>query len=318
MVYSNRFVVAVLLNGIPQSELANGVVKLPFGSEYSLRLRNKNNRRAVAKIYVDGDNVSGGGYVIGANSYVDIKRHHDVDRAFKFVDLDSPDAVDFGKNGPNHDKVKGTIEVRFHLERAYYTQTPIVEEHHHHHHHYPRRKVWPNPSPIWFSATCSPSADMKCKGASSTDGGMRGLSYNSADAGPIMSAGCATSNYSAPAPSSEGIMHAASTAPELRDGCTVEGNLTGQSFYSTSVDYEEDFVALKVFLQGFDAPERVAEVPVAQPVRDKNRDKNRNKRRKTNKSRRLDELEADNIKLREKLAELENENLKKRLEEHTS
>lgn len=306
MVYSNKFVVAILVDGQPVRELANGVVKMPFNKEYAIRLRNKNTRRAVAKIYVDGENVSGGGYVISANSYVDIKRHHDVDRAFKFVDLDSPDAVDFGKNGPNHDKVKGTIEVRFHLERTYYTQTPIIEEHHHHHHHHPRRRVWPYSPPYTYGAS------MRCKGKSSSDGdmlGLSGLSFNSADAGPTnMSAGCTTSNYSAP--STEGIMHAASAAPELRDGCTVEGNLTGQTFYSTSVDYEEDFVALKVFLQGFDAPERVATAPGARPLPVRGE-----KKRRTNKSRRLDELEAENIRLKEQLAEAENERLRKQLEE---
>lgn len=117
MVYSNNFVLCVLLNGKPQKELANGQVKLPFDTEYALRLRNRNNRRAVVMIYIDGENVSGGGYVVNANDYVDIKRHENVDRAFKFVSLDSEDAIDYGKNGPNDDKVKGTIEARFYLEK---------------------------------------------------------------------------------------------------------------------------------------------------------------------------------------------------------
>lgn len=117
MVYSNKFIICILFKGKPQKELANGVVELPFGSEYAIRLRNKNSRRAVAVIFVDGENVSGGGYVIKGNDYVDIERHHDKDKAFKFVSLDSGEAADFGKNGPNEDKTKGTIEVKFYLEK---------------------------------------------------------------------------------------------------------------------------------------------------------------------------------------------------------
>jgi len=61
MVYSNKFVMCVLHHGHPLKELANGMVSLPFGAEYALRLRNKNNRRAVVKLFIDGENVSGGG-----------------------------------------------------------------------------------------------------------------------------------------------------------------------------------------------------------------------------------------------------------------
>ena len=113
MVYSNKFVMCVLINGTPQKELANGTVQLPFGSEYSLRFRNKNNRRAVVKLYIDGENVSGEGFVVEANSYSDIERPSDIDRAFKFVDLDSPDAVEHGKNGPNNDQSEGNYRGTF-------------------------------------------------------------------------------------------------------------------------------------------------------------------------------------------------------------
>jgi hypothetical protein len=118
---------------------------MDFDAEYALRCRNKNNRRAMVKLFIDGENVSGDGFLINANDHVDIKRSIDKDAAFKFVSLDSPDAIDFGKNGPNHDKVKGTIEARFYLEKekATFTYTPTVE--HHHHHHYPR----PRPQPYW-------------------------------------------------------------------------------------------------------------------------------------------------------------------------
>jgi hypothetical protein len=342
MVYSNKFVMAVLLNGEPQKELANGVVKLPFGAEYTLRFRNKNSRRAVVKIFIDGENVSGGGYVIPANDFVDIKRHHDKDRAFKWVDLDSPDAVEHGKNGPNHDKQKGVIEARFYLEKEYKINwTPPVEHHHHHHHHtdhhhhYPRPRPWYDPyrligcgdSTPHFS-TCDSSVQSDeasksyseiAKGGTANDQsdvaqfkristqhmnrtvrrGAGGASAGGAQlCGMGSNSGFESLNLIDSAPSFSTAP--ASSGPELKDGCTVEGTMTGQNFHTTFIDYETDFVSLKVFLQGY-TPETqtVAEPPVAA--------------RETNKGKKLKDLEAENEELRRKLAEAENEKLKAQL-----
>lgn len=115
MVYFSKFVTCVLVNGQVQKELSDGIVPIHFGAEYSLRFRNKNDRRAVVKFTIDGENVSGGGYIIPANSYIDIHRHADKDAKFKFVGIDSPDAVDFGKNKSN--TINGIVEARFYFEK---------------------------------------------------------------------------------------------------------------------------------------------------------------------------------------------------------
>ena len=130
--YSNKFVLSVICDGQIVKELDNGQVNIPFGSEYTLRLRNRNNRRALAKISIDGENVSGGGIIIAANSFVDIERSVDVARKFKFVALDSAEAQDYGKNGPNPNKTKGTITVDFALEYErpiFWTPSPGVQTH---------------------------------------------------------------------------------------------------------------------------------------------------------------------------------------------
>lgn len=320
MVYSNKFVLCVLLNGKPQEELANGQVKLPFGAEYALRLRNRNNRRAVVKLYIDGENVSGGGYVIPANDYVDIKRHHDVDRAFKFVALNSEDAIDYGKNGPNDDKVKGTIEARFYLEKE---QPQVIyrdihhDHHHHHHDHYHPRPVpqpWPirpyNP-PIWYG-TCGMSNSNEGGGTSMTCSAGGGTQSSAGPRGMMRSRTKSAENYSCDVPQPTLSFNAAPAAPptpELKDGCTVEGYSTGQSFTSTWVDTEETYTSLKVFLQGFEEekPVEVAKEKAPRKIRN-------TRKRKTNKDRRLDDLESENEELRRKLAEIENEELKKKLE----
>src|SRR5262252_1683017 len=66
MVYSSRFVLSVLLNGNIAPERTDGVVAIPFGSEYGIRCRNRNKgRRALVKLFVDNENISGGGFIIG-------------------------------------------------------------------------------------------------------------------------------------------------------------------------------------------------------------------------------------------------------------
>lgn len=331
MVYSNKFVMAVLVNGRVQEELANGTVKLPFGAEYSLRFRNKNDRRAVVKIYVDGENVSGGGYVIPANDHIDIKRHHDKDRAFKFVELDSPEAVDAGKNGPNADKTKGVIEARFYLEKPEptYFSAPYYppvrhEEHHHHHHYHPPVSpppYYPRPSPIWYglrgqvegqdrSATLgsyssgdTQSQNMSVSGSSGgarvgLAGMRRGLmTRKSVKASPALETSVTASDFDGDVtcdfdPSEKML--------SLKDGCTVEGGSTGQNFGTVHIKLEDTYTTLKVFLQGYeDAEVEVAEAP---------------KKGRKVKSGAADELEAENERLRKELAELENAKLKAELE----
>ena len=336
MVYSNHFVMCVLVNGNVQKELANGQVSLPFGTEYSLRFRNKNSRRAVVKIYIDGENVSGGGYVVNANDHIDIKRHHDKDRSFKFVSLDSPDAQDFGKDGPNPDKVKGTIEARFYLEkeRPQYVPLPyyppvIREEHHHHHHHdhYPLPSPWKRPIITWannrggtgdfvsqdqtsvnYSSSNSGPGSTTLGGAmgdAALHGGVSGSSCRSGDLPKsgltrkmcrTQSAGNVSAKGFAPAMDSMDFMESEREKGPLQDGCTVEGNQTGQSFYTVSIDLEETYTSLKLFLQGHEGEVETVE-------------------EKPKKSQKVSNLEAENEALRQKLAELENAKLKAELEQ---
>ncbi len=116
----NRFVVCVLVNGRIVRESPEGIVAIPLGTEYSIRLRNKNPRRAVAVVTIDGENVSSGGFVVSPNSFIDIERSADVQKRFLFVSACSEAAADFGKDGPN--VPKGKIEVKFYFEKERYPQ----------------------------------------------------------------------------------------------------------------------------------------------------------------------------------------------------
>lgn len=115
--YNQKFVATIVVNGHIVPETEDGVVFLDAGTEYKIRLRNRNDRRAVATITIDGENVTEGGVVIQANGYVEIERSVLKASKFKFVALDSEDAQDFGKDQANRSGNMGFIAVEFRLEK---------------------------------------------------------------------------------------------------------------------------------------------------------------------------------------------------------
>jgi hypothetical protein len=72
MAYRKNFVVAIKHRGRILREL-DEAVKLPFGSEYSILLKNKDSRRAVAEVEIDGqDVVDGHSLIVEANTTIEL------------------------------------------------------------------------------------------------------------------------------------------------------------------------------------------------------------------------------------------------------
>ena len=59
MVYQDKFVVSVKVNGKVLREHDKDHVYLPFGSEYSILLKNLESRKALVTINIDGKNALG-------------------------------------------------------------------------------------------------------------------------------------------------------------------------------------------------------------------------------------------------------------------
>lgn len=338
MVYSSKFVMCVLKDGVPAKELANGVVKIPFGSSYALRFRNKNNRRALVKFFIDGEEASGSGYIVSANGSVDIERWAEKAVKFNFVALDSPEAIDFGKNGPNEDKVNGTIEARFFLEKEYpvpaYTSSTEV----HHHHHYPKPTPWYMPNPFWHvnggnrvfldlndqhhgpSVTCTGVAPT-CDTYSSNSVKPPTSSYKGMMSRPNIRGSAKEQeiddlkmNIIVNNPCVIGM--ALNDAPPIQDGCTVEGSHSSQTFRIIQFEAETDYVVVKVFLQGYQEAENMTAAKESTKTTETEEDRYireilaenarlleelENKRVRGEKNLVLRKLEEENRKLREKL-----------------
>jgi len=113
MVYTNEFVVAIKKNGKVLRESGGSTVYMPFGSEYTILLKNKSNRRACAMVEIDGTDISDGReFIIPAGGSTELKRFMldgDMDKgnAFQFTSL-----TDSRVQDPT-DSENGRIKVTF-------------------------------------------------------------------------------------------------------------------------------------------------------------------------------------------------------------
>jgi len=89
MVYAHGLAMAVKVDGKVLREVG-GDVFLPFGSEYSVTLKNLSGRRAVVHVDIDGQRMTDGGLVIDSGSSVDLERAIGGNlmegRRFKFIE----------------------------------------------------------------------------------------------------------------------------------------------------------------------------------------------------------------------------------------
>src|SRR5579863_8471453 len=142
MVYSpNKVVACVKVDGKILREDKN-VVTLPFGSEYSVFIKNLNPRRIKVKVSVDGTDATEGAWlVVEPNSDFDLERfiragNMDRGNRFKFIERTGEIAEHRGIKADD-----GLIRIEYQVEK----EKPItidVEEHHHHYDHY---DSWPRP-----------------------------------------------------------------------------------------------------------------------------------------------------------------------------
>lgn len=242
--YSNNFVICVTVNNKPQKELPNGVVELTYGSEYSLRFRNKNNKRALVQFFIDGENVSGNGYIIPANDVIEIERFANVSNKFKFVPLDSDESIDYGKNG-KQDGYKGLIEAKFFLEKeASIPYIPVPYAPYVPYEPY-RPSPWRRPNPMFpYYGPYGPyGPDHRNTG--SIYGAPGNLNYPRGTSAKVG----ATSKLNQHV--DEDCLYTCDCA--VNDGVTVEGSGSNQSFNPYYFDYDRSNpTILKIFLQGYD------------------------------------------------------------------
>jgi hypothetical protein len=126
MMYKEKLAVAIKHNGKILRENKD-LVTLPFGSEFSVLVKNLDNRRVKFNLQIDGTDVlDGTEIIVNANSETEIKRYirngnMDVGNAFKFIER--TEAIE---NGPRGVKVEdGIVRIEFWFENKPTYQPPV-------------------------------------------------------------------------------------------------------------------------------------------------------------------------------------------------
>lgn len=136
MVYNKKLISVIKVNGKVLREDGD-TVKLPFGSEYSIFLKNLNSTRASVKVNIDGIDVLGGSsLVVNPNSEWDLKGFINefgvMTNKFKFIEKTEQISNHRG------DRIDdGFIRIEFAFEKvASYYHPPVYRNVYHHHNVY--------------------------------------------------------------------------------------------------------------------------------------------------------------------------------------
>jgi len=232
MVYSKKFVAVIKCNGKILREVSqeNDVI-LPFGAEYSILLKNLDNRRAVVEISIDGEDVlDGRRIVIDGNDDTELKGvmvNNAVKNAFKFIQKT--------EKIQNHrgDKIDdGFIRIKFGFEKTIeYTTT------------WSSTYTYPTVYRSFYSNT-----DIKYGGVLNEGPTCKGM------AEPLASTYNISSNVTM---DSLGKCE----LPQVDEGITVPGSELKQDFNNTVVGTIEEHGVIIIRLKGTDKIE-----PVKRPV----------------------------------------------------
>lgn len=114
MTYKNNFVVCIKINGRIVREFGEEVF-IPFGSEYSILLKNLNSKRAVVNIAIDGKDI-GNGLVINGNSDLELERflNNDLNKGYKFKFIEKTQEISDYRGDRADD---GIIRVSYRFEK---------------------------------------------------------------------------------------------------------------------------------------------------------------------------------------------------------
>lgn len=118
--YNNKFVACLVVNGKIAREIGE-TVYMPFGSEYAIRLKNLDTRRAVVSVTIDGEDATGGTQlVIEANQESDLEGFLDAAtnvarNRFKFIEKTQKISEHRGDRADD-----GLIRIEFQFEEPPY------------------------------------------------------------------------------------------------------------------------------------------------------------------------------------------------------
>ena len=119
MMYNQKLVASIKANGKVLREFKD-TVHIPFGSEYTILLKNLNTTRAVVNVFIDGDDTVPGGLVIDPGRTVDLERwikNGNLSEGNKFKFIERTQAIEDGPRGIKMEDGLVRIEYQFEIPR---------------------------------------------------------------------------------------------------------------------------------------------------------------------------------------------------------
>ncbi len=116
MMYESKLAAAIKVNGKVLREFKD-TVYVPFGSEYSILLKNLHTTRAVVNVFIDGDDMVPGGIVLNAGQEVDLERsvkHGNLNEGNKFKFIERTGSVERYRGSKLED---GLVRIEFQFEQ---------------------------------------------------------------------------------------------------------------------------------------------------------------------------------------------------------
>jgi len=222
MVYKEDFIAVIKNKGKILRE-NRGIIKLPFGSEYEVLMKNKNSVRALVNVEVDGkDALDGNGLIIGPNEEFSLKgfmKGTYVKNRFRFIKK-TKQISDY--RGDRVDD--GMVHVEFQFEESL-----------------PQPHIWCNLDSVRSYDPITP---------------IGGLDFTSGS--PVSTYSCSNVGSSSFASNTTRC-----SSPRSEEGITVKGSKVDQSFvYGSIGELETSSSVINIRLQGYRSSGKALKKPI--------------------------------------------------------
>jgi hypothetical protein len=222
MMYSQKFVAVVKASGRVLREKGD-TVYVPFGSEYSIVLKNLNSVKAVVKVSVDGDDtLDGNEIIVGANSTAELEgfmKGRKVSNKFKFIEK-TAQIAEYRGNKVSDGLIRISFRFETEIPEATWINTGWPAPSYYDNRGYQNRSSGTPPSDItWTSSNYTTNTNTtKSKGVDSN----------------------VACSYSAQSVSSGATLGCMRAMPANEDGITVKGSESKQQFRLGTVGILEE------------------------------------------------------------------------------